>query len=155
MPYPKTEEGRRKRREAAAKVDKVLLAAKRRDRYQREKAIVSAKAKKARLLQMSNSPELYIYNQLKRNARKRGQDFNLVMSDIVLPTTCPILGIPISFCKGKPGNNSWSVDRIDRSLGYVTGNIQIVSYQANAMKRDATPEELHKFADWVKRAIPI
>ena len=40
-----------------------------------------------------------------------------------------------------------TVDRIDSSLGYVKGNVWVVSYRANAIKRDATPEELRRIAD--------
>ena len=42
-----------------------------------------------------------------------------------------------------------SADRIDPRKGYVRGNIQVISMKANAMKANATPEELRSFALWV------
>ena len=37
------------------------------------------------------------------------------------------------------------------SLGYVRGNVTVMSMKANIMKGDATPEELLQFAEWVLR----
>ena len=65
-----------------------------------------------------------------------------------------ILGIPITknICvtiRSGPHNNSPSLDRIDNTKGYIKGNIQVISHQANTMKGNATPQELIKFAQWV------
>lgn len=42
-----------------------------------------------------------------------------------------------------------SVDRINPHLGYVPGNVQVISYKANSMKRNCTMEELLMFAETV------
>lgn len=81
-------------------------------------------------------------------AEKKGLDFNIDASDIVVPSHCPVLGVPLSTASGKASANSPSLDRIDSSLGYVKGNVQVISYKANAMKSNATPEELLSFANW-------
>ena len=90
-------------------------------------------------------------NGLKRRALQKDVPFDLDLGDILFPKTCPILGIELSRNEDYqgPAKNSPSIDRIDPSKGYVKGNIQIISHLANAMKQNATPEELRMFAKWV------
>jgi hypothetical protein len=41
------------------------------------------------------------------------------------------------------------VDRINPALGYVPGNIAVISWRANNLKRDAAAAELRRIADWM------
>lgn len=91
---------------------------------------------------------------IKSRCRKVGIEFDLKEEDIVMPDVCPVLGIKLEKGSGSIQNASPSFDRIDPSKGYVKGNIQILSVKANAMKRDATPEELRMFARWVLKTFP-
>jgi hypothetical protein len=93
-------------------------------------------------------------NSMLRGAEKRAKskqlEFNIdleyVRSLVVL--SCPILGISLEWSvyreKGvtKPLAESPSLDRIDPAKGYVKGNVWIISHRANAIKNDATHEEL-------------
>ena len=92
-----------------------------------------------------------VLSGLKNRASKKNVPFDLKVEDLVFPETCPILGINLYINKSYhgPSKNSPSVDRIDPAKGYVKGNIQIISHLANAMKQNATPEELVLFAKWV------
>ena len=67
----------------------------------------------------------------------------------IAPEICPVFGVP--FKRGSTGYNHWSpsIDKILPQLGYVRGNIQIISNRANLIKQDATPEELKMFANWI------
>lgn len=95
-------------------------------------------------------PEKELLNRAQKRAKTRGLTFNLTESDILIPSVCPILDIPIFISKGM-SDNSISIDRVDNTLGYVRGNIQVISNKANAMKNSATPAELKKFAAWVNK----
>ena len=100
------------------------------------------------------NPERVILHRVRCRAKKHNVPFELELKDIVIPTHCSILGIPIIVEKrthGKKGPkaSSPSVDRIDNTKGYVRGNIQIISNKANIMKHNASPEELVLFALWV------
>jgi hypothetical protein len=55
--------------------------------------------------------------------------------------------------KKGPRPDAPSLDKIDPKLGYVPGNIQVISHKANAMKWDATREELRAFAKWVLKEV--
>lgn len=97
----------------------------------------------------------YLHDSCKSRATRLGLDFNIEVSDIVVPDVCPILGIKLESGLGSgkrgPRKNSPTVDRIEAGLGYVKGNIRVVSALANGMKSSATPEELMLFAQWVLR----
>ena len=100
------------------------------------------------------NPHKVLLNNAKQRATKRGLEFNINDEDVIVPITCPILGIPISknICihiRSGPHSGSPSLDRIDNTKGYIKGNIQVISHQANTMKANATPEELIKFAQWI------
>jgi hypothetical protein len=75
-------------------------------------------------------------------ARKHSLPFNLKVSDIYIPERCPVLGMPLRIGDGHNQENSPSLDRIIPELGYVRGNVIVVSLRANVVKSDATPEEI-------------
>ena len=66
----------------------------------------------------------------------------------IMPKVCPVFNKPL--IKGDGAHHRWSpsIDRIDPQKGYVRGNLQVISFLANAMKQDATPEELDQFSIW-------
>ena len=80
--------------------------------------------------------------QAKGRAKRRGLEFDLLPSDISVPETCPVLGISLAVNDRKCGPNSPSLDRIDPLLGYVRGNVAVISHKANTIKSNATLAEL-------------
>jgi hypothetical protein len=100
-----------------------------------------------------NNPEWYMHNKARRRAKDKHIEFNIDVSDVVMPKNCPVfkkyeLKKEISDISG-PKPWSPSLDRIDNTKGYVKGNVQVISSKANTMKGNATPEELLQFAYWV------
>lgn len=93
-----------------------------------------------------NALKVLLYT-CKHRAKRRGLSFNLTEADVTVPEVCPILGVPLV----KGTKYAASIDRIDNSLGYVQGNVQVVSRQANLMKNDASLEELRKFGEWINQ----
>lgn len=85
-----------------------------------------------------------MYYGSKTRANKRNLEFNIEISDIHIPTHCSVLGIPLYKALGQSAgkDNSPSLDRIDSNLGYVKGNIRVISHRANTLKSNATLKEL-------------
>lgn len=93
-----------------------------------------------------NKYKLPIITKIFKNAQSRSKkseiEFSITEEDIVLPEYCPILKIKLQENNFSAKPNSYSIDRIDNSKGYIKGNIQIISHRANQIKNDATIEEL-------------
>jgi len=96
-------------------------------------------------------PEYHMFTRAKDRAKKANQPFNITIEDIIIPAVCPYLGIPLQVNRKKQNDGSPSLDRINPSLGYIKGNIEVISNKANAMKYNATSEELLIFANAIIR----
>ncbi len=94
---------------------------------------------------------VYMLTAARARANRSGVPFDLTPDDILIPEFCPILGVSLAISDRKAGPCSPSLDRIKPELGYVPGNIQVISNRANTLKRDATPRELLAFAEWVHK----
>jgi|SRR5580658_8243615 hypothetical protein len=77
----------------------------------------------------------------KRRAKRDGLPFNITWQDVIIPKRCPVLGIPLEKSSGRISLNSPTLDRIVPALGYVKGNIWVISWRANSLKKNGTLEE--------------
>lgn len=89
-----------------------------------------------------------LLSSARSRAKAKGLSFELRTEDISIPEFCPVLGIPLVPARGSFGgtDNSPSIDRIKNERGYVPGNCIVVSWRANRIKSDASPEELNAVA---------
>ena len=72
----------------------------------------------------------------------------------VVPTDgrCPITREPFVRGEGKVGPRSMTLDRIIPELGYVAGNIAVISHLANTIKQNCTdPSIFRRLADYMER----
>ncbi len=101
-----------------------------------------------------NNPAKFLWQNAKDRAKRKKIAFTILQEDVVLPATCPILGIPLIVTSGKGmTDNSPSIDRIIPELGYVKGNVAVISNRANRFKSNATAREIRLLADWLERKI--
>jgi hypothetical protein len=83
----------------------------------------------------------------RHHAKEKGVPCTLTVEDIVIPTRCPVLGLELKpqVGLGRPNcrelSNSPSIDRVEGHLGYVPGNIEVISTRANHIKSNGTLEE--------------
>jgi hypothetical protein len=89
-------------------------------------------------------------NRAKRDGVSIDIDVEYLVS--IYTDTCPYLGTKMSLM-ATSGNSmdAMSIDRIIPELGYVKGNVQVISYKANVMKQDVSLELLRTFAKSVLR----
>lgn len=110
------------------------------------KELISSQSKEQR----RTNPEIHMFRGAKRRAKKLGVPFAIEKSDIVVPCTCPVLGIPLTIGDGVLHDGSPTLDRLIPELGYVPENIAVISNRANRMKDDGTAEEHRLLADWIE-----
>jgi hypothetical protein len=83
---------------------------------------------------------------IRSRARRKGYECDLEISDLpFLPEKCPVLGIPLALSRGYPKEGSPSIDRKNNNLPYLKkykDNLSFISYRANAIKSNATVEDL-------------
>lgn len=94
-----------------------------------------------------------ILSNIRTRARRLGVAFNLTADDLVCPATCPVLGVKMERSlnpKGGITDFSPTVDRLVPELGYVRGNVIMVSHKANRIKNNASVEELQAVADFYR-----
>lgn len=87
-------------------------------------------------------PRNLMIDMAKRRAREKGLPFDLSASDLSVPEFCPVLGIPIRIGDRTVCESSPTLDRIVPAIGYVKGNVRVISFRANSLKRDATEKEI-------------
>lgn len=93
----------------------------------------------------------YMLHRMKFRAAKLGVPFNIECSDIPLITHCPVFGFELKAGDGFATLTSPSLDRIIPELGYVKGNIIVISHKANMIKSSATPDEVMQVAEFFKK----
>lgn len=82
------------------------------------------------------------FDKRKKKARKNGREFSIKWEDLEHPTRCPILGIELDYLGVGEYGSQPSMDRIDNSLGYIPGNVWIISMKANTIKKQKDLEQL-------------
>lgn len=114
------------------------------------KGIAGCRCKQRVVDGLSDEPEGIIFTGARKRARESGVPFALTVHDIVIPEFCPALGIRLERGSGRTTDASPTLDRLDPSLGYVPGNVSVISLKANRMKSNGTLEEIEALAAWMR-----
>lgn len=99
---------------------------------------------------MTDRPR-YLWKAARLRARRQGIPFKLTPADITVPTHCPILGIELKVGNGPMSPASATLDRIDPSLGYLPGNVEVISNRANMIQSNASWREVLEVALYMMR----
>jgi cyclophilin family peptidyl-prolyl cis-trans isomerase len=95
--------------------------------------------------------ERIMWSAARDRAKSKGAHFNISIEDVVIPEVCPILGIRLVKTNSKTSPDSPTLDKVVPSLGYVVGNVQVISHKANVMKNSGTLDECMKLGEWARR----
>lgn len=93
-----------------------------------------------------NRPALHMLWRAKSRAAKLGVPFSITADDVVIPELCPVLGVPMELGGKTVRKTSPSLDRVIPSLGYVPGNVKVISNYANIIKQGHSLEDLRQRA---------
>jgi len=81
----------------------------------------------------------------KGRAKKNGIPFDIHVDDLKpFPEVCEIFNTELSYTNSRVDDrrNSPSLDRVIPELGYIKGNVRIISFKANELKSYNTPDTL-------------
>lgn len=95
-------------------------------------------------------PRVSMWKAAKQRSRKKNLVFDIEIDDIIVPEVCPVFGTPFSFGIGRACSTSPTLDRKDSTKGYVKDNVQVISWRANDLKKDATIEELQAIVEYMR-----
>lgn len=137
------------------RVDRIYCSKKCRTKAQQKLYVIRhADKEQARRLAQDMIPAQRMFYRVKARAKNLNIPFNLDKEDILIPETCPVLGIAIDPWPRNSKRNrpdSPSLDRIIPEEGYVKGNVRVISNRANLLKSNASSEEMFKIYLDLKR----
>jgi hypothetical protein len=96
----------------------------------------------------TENPEVLMLKTASKRARERGLPFSITAADIkaAIPRDgrCPVTRELFVRGEGKVCQTSMTLDRIKPELGYVPGNIAVISHLANTIKQNCTDPEVFR-----------
>lgn len=84
-------------------------------------------------------------------AKRQGVPCDITVADIQIPTHCPVLGMPLVVGHKVSQPDSPTLDKLRPELGYVRGNIMVISHRANTLKNNASCEELTRVLAYMRQ----
>lgn len=99
-------------------------------------------------------PKYYWLSRILLTKGVNKEDRNFLLETLNIPEVCPILGVKLNYDgTGREGfsreENSPSLDQIVPGNGYTIDNVHIISWRANRIKNDGTPEEHKKIYEYM------
>ena len=92
-----------------------------------------------------------MFHNAQHRAKKKGIPFTISIDDIIIPKTCPLLGITLVSTNDKRDPRNPSLDQKIPGQGYTPDNIWVMSSRANWIKCDASIQELELLVENLKK----
>lgn len=108
----------------------------------------------------SNNPRDVMVINARVRAKKKGYPCTITVADLEWPTHCPILGLELDYSTTPTGQRKNAkrdafptLDKRDPALGYVPGNVFVISYKANRLKSDTTLDQMRVLLRYVEAGL--
>lgn len=97
-----------------------------------------------------------LLSKAKKRSKQKSLDFNLTLDDLVnvKNKVCPISGQSIIYKSGVDYKRSASLDRVDPNKGYISGNVNIISYEGNYLKNRNDIKSAIKIIKYIIKNLP-
>lgn len=97
-------------------------------------------------------PFHFMWVSAKARAKRKGIEFDISAADITpCDTACPICFVAMAISDRRWAGNSFTLDRIDPSKGYVPGNVAVICFNCNAVKNNGTAELHERIAAYMRK----
>ena len=122
--------------------DKAYASARSKERYYAERDRRIAKQREYYSIDVARR----LLISARQRAALKNLTFTITAQDIFVPERCPLLDILLIRGVAKLHDASPTLDRIRNEIGYVPGNVVVISYAANRAKGNLTAADLLKLA---------
>lgn len=94
----------------------------------------------------------WIWQICKARSKRLNIEFNISIEDVVVPEFCPILGLKLKInTRMGSKDDSATIDRLNPRLGYIKGNVAVMSHLANRIKSNATTKQIKLVYEWLNK----
>lgn len=107
----------------------------------------------SRLLRPTEKTRRRLFALAKARAKRLGVQFTITLEDVRIPRRCPALGIPLRVGSGFATYQSPTLDRLVAAMGYVPGNVAVISHRANTIKNNASVGEMESVANYCRHQV--
>lgn len=98
---------------------------------------------------LTKDPSFVMWTSARKRSEKADIPFTIQWTDIVIPEICPVFGLKLKKNEGIHRDDSPSLDKKIPELGYIPGNIAVISWRANRLKSTMTVEEVKQLYDYM------
>ena len=94
------------------------------------------------------------FHTRRNDALRTNIPFTIKLDEIERPEFCPVFGTKLNYGwsgEGRRDRNKASIDKIIPELGYVKGNVAVISWRANMLKGNMTIDELKKLLRYMEK----
>jgi hypothetical protein len=94
------------------------------------------------------------FTSRKQKAEKAGIPYTIKFEDIEQPKYCPVFGIELNYGwsgEGTRDNAKATLDKLDPTLGYIPGNVFVISWKANRLKNNMSYKELLQILNYIRK----